>query len=554
MRSTSLPSAIRASSSSGATSSSLCPVRRRVVSRSVEKAKRTFVPAQIHTRQYSLFNSPHPSKPPPYGQPHPVSHPHLISTDELTPGIPPEEYEARRKRLIESLGDGAKVVCMGGTVRLMSQSIFYRFRQATDFYYLTGFNEPDATLILESAPSTSRGYKYTLFVPPKDAHDALWEGERAGVEGAVSVFGADEAYPNTSLSYHLSNILNLSHGQTLYASLPPKPSPSISSQPFHPPSPRRRSSLLKLFSSASSSSSSSSTMGVDINSNDPPHLMIAAALSSEFAQPLEKPIQQLRMIKSPLEIQQMKKAADISSLAHTKVMRSAKAGGRERDLEATFEYECGIRGAERQAYVPVVASGANALVIHYTRNDCVLDPNDLVLIDAGCEYNMYCSDITRTFPVSGQFSDPQRDLYTAVLNAQKECVRRCTVEGGVTLSELHRASCGLLLEELRQIGFKLTVGDVERTLYPHFLSHHLGSDLHDCPTRDRSATLVEGNVISIEPGVYVPYDYKFPKAFHGLGIRIEDEVAFTKDGPLVLSANAPKEIKDVEGACQGLLG
>ncbi|WRT65859.1 uncharacterized protein IL334_002810 [Kwoniella shivajii] len=499
----------------------------------------------VHSRQYSIFNSPHPSKPPLYGQPHPSSHPHLVKSTELTPGIPAEEYESRRKKLMDSLGEGSKVICMGGTVRLMSQSIFYRFRQSTDFYYLTGFNEPDSTLILEYAPSTSRGYKYTLFVPPKDSHDALWEGERAGVEGAINIFGADEAHPNTSLSSFLPSLLSVSPGQSIYASLPPKPSPSASSQPFQPPSPRRRSSLLKLFSSSSNST--------ELNPTDPPHLLLAAALSSEHVLPLEKPIQKIRMIKSTLELKMMKQAAEISSHAHTKVMRMAKPNSKERDLEALFEYECIVNGAERQAYVPVVASGANALVIHYTRNDCVLDQNDLVLIDAGCEYNMYCSDITRTFPVSGQFSDPQRDLYTAVLNAQKECIRRCTIEGDVTLSELHRASCGLLLEELRQIGFKLTVGDVERTLYPHFLSHHLGSDLHDCPTRDRSATLVEGNVISVEPGIYVPYDNRFPKHFHGLGIRIEDEVALTKDGPLVLSANAPKEIKDVEGACQGLL-
>ncbi|OCF32906.1 xaa-Pro aminopeptidase [Kwoniella heveanensis CBS 569] len=498
----------------------------------------------MSARHYSLFNSPHPSKPPRYGQPHPSSHPHLVGETELTPGVPASEYERRRKNLMEYLGEGARVICMGGTVRLMSQSIFYRFRQSTDFYYLTGFTEPDATVILESAPSTPRGYKYTLFVPPKDMHDALWEGERAGVEGAIRIFGADEAHANTSLSSYLPGLLSVSSDQTVYAALPPKPSPSASSQPFHPPSPRRRSSLLKLFSASSTS---------ELNPSDPPHLLLAAALSSEHAVPLEKPIQQLRMKKCPLELGMMKKAAQISSHAHTKVMRHAQAGKSERELEAVFEFECAMKGAERQAYVPVVASGANALVIHYTRNDCVLDPNDLVLIDAGCEYNMYTSDITRTFPVAGKFSQPQRDLYEAVLNAQKECIRRCTIEGNVSLSELHRASCGLLLEELRQIGFKLTVGDVERQLYPHFLSHHLGSDLHDCPTRDRNATLVEGNVISIEPGVYVPYDNKFPKAFHGLGIRIEDEVAFTKDGPLVLSANAPKEIADVEGACQGLL-
>ncbi|ODO07430.1 xaa-Pro aminopeptidase [Cryptococcus wingfieldii CBS 7118] len=499
----------------------------------------------IPARSYASSPLTNP-KPPKFGQPHQSTHPHLVRPGELTPGVPGEEYERRRRKLMESLGEDAKVVIMGGTVRLMSQSIFYRFRQSTDMYYLTGFHEPDATLVLESKPSIPRGYKYTLFVPPKDAHDSLWEGERAGLEGATSIFGADEAHPNSSLSSFLPGILS---SGTVYAALPPSPSPSPSSQPFQPPSSRRRSSLLKLFSPTASSTSPSS----EFQASDPPHLLLAGALSSGRVVPLDRYIQKLRLVKSPVEIALMKRAAEISSRAHEKVMRAAKAGGREAELEAVFEFECAMKGSERQAYVPVVASGANALVIHYTRNDCTLDENDMVLIDAGCEHHMYTSDITRSFPVSGRFTAPQRDLYEAVLNAQKECIKRCQVSDRVNLSELHRASCGLLLEELRQIGFRLSVGDVERTLYPHFLSHHLGSDLHDCPTRDRNATLVEGNVISIEPGVYVPYDNRFPKAFHGIGIRIEDEVAFQKEGPLVLSANAPKEIADVEGACQGLL-
>nr|ODN93281.1 farnesyl-diphosphate farnesyltransferase [Cryptococcus depauperatus CBS 7841] len=494
--------------------------------------------------QARLYSTPNKSsKPPRFGQPHASTHPHLVHPGDLTPGVPAKEYEHRRRQLMEELGDGAKVICMGGTVRLMSQSIFYRFRQATDFYYLTGFHEPDATVILESAPSTSRGYKYTLFVPPKNPHDSLWEGERAGIDGAVNNFGADEAHPNTCLSSFLSSFMSSGN---LFASLPPSPSPSPSSQPFNPVPSRRRSPLMKLFSPALNSPS-------DFLPSDPPHLLLAAALSSERAMPLEKHLQRLRMIKTSVELALMKRAAEISSAAHTKVMRAAKIGGKEADLEAIFGFECAMEGSERQAYVPVVASGANALVIHYTKNDCVLNQDEMVLIDAGCEYHMYTSDITRTFPVSGKFTPPQHDLYQAVLNAQKECIKRCLVQDNTSLSELHRISCRLLLEELKQIGFRLSIGDVERTLYPHFLSHHLGSDLHDCPTRDRNAALVEGNVISIEPGVYVPHDTRFPKAFHGLGIRIEDEVAFQGEGPLVLSANAPKEIVDVEGACQGLL-
>ncbi|RXK34895.1 xaa-Pro aminopeptidase [Tremella mesenterica] len=408
---------------------------------------------------------------------------------------------------------------------------------ATDFFYLTGFDEPEATLVLESN-SSSRGYKYTLFVPPKDTHEALWAGECTGVEGAVSIFGADEAHSNTSLSSFLPSLLRSDH---VYASPPPLPSPSRSSQPFHPRLPRKRSSLLKLFNATSDS----------FGDKDPPHLLIAAALAGEKAQPLEKEVQRLRAVKSPNELARMQLAADISSEGHAKVMRFAEPEKSEAQLAAVFEYHCAMNGADRPAYVPVVASGANALVIHYTHNNCLIEHNDLILIDAGCEHSHYAADITRTFPANGKFTPAQRDLYEAVLNAQKECVRRCRIEDGISLNELHRASCSMLTEELRQIGFRLSPGDLERKLYPHFLSHHLGSDLHDCPSTDRSSPLVNGNVVTIEPGIYVPFDNSFPSAFHGIGIRIEDEVAITPNGPLILSSKAPKEIDDVERACQG---
>ncbi|ORY28643.1 putative X-Pro aminopeptidase [Naematelia encephala] len=482
------------------------------------------------------------SKPPQYGQPTSTTHPHLVKPDELTIGVSAAEYEARRAALMRSLPDGSVVVCMGGTVRLVSQSIFYKFRQATDFFYLSGFNEPDATLVLESRPSSKRGYKYTLFVPPSDPHTALWEGGVSGIEGAIDIFGADEAYPNTLLSTYLPSLLSHSN---IYCSLPPSPSPSAASQPLSLPIPkRRRSSLLKLFSPPSTDG---------LSNDDPPHLQIAAALASERAKPLEKEVQKFRLIKSLAERRLMRKAADLSSEAHTQVMRMAKEGMSEAQLAAHFEYVCAMGGSERPAYVPVVASGANALVIHWTRNDCVLNKDDLVLIDAGCEYGMYASDITRTFPASGAFSAPQRDLYQAVLNAQKECIKLCKV-GAINMNELQRTACSLLTEELRQIGFHLATGDVQRRLYPHYISHHLGSDLHDCPTYDRSAALVEGNTITVEPGIYVPPDSAFPKHFHTLGVRIEDDVAITREGPEILSVHAPKEIVDVEGACQGLLG
>lgn len=219
-----------------------------------------------------------------------------------------------------------------------------------------------------NAPSTPRGYKYILFVPPRDRHELLWSGERTGVDEAVTTFGADEAYPNSHLSEHLSRYLGY---ESIYASLPPSPSPSAASQPISPSSPRRRSSLLKFFAPSEEHK---------FDARDPPHLMLAAALAGNKAKPLEQVTHRLRVRKSDAELRLMKKAADISGLAHKKVMGFAKVGGTEAQIAARFEYECALNGSERPAYVPVVASGANSLVIHYTRNDCVLDENDVSTI------------------------------------------------------------------------------------------------------------------------------------------------------------------------------
>ncbi|KAJ9092019.1 hypothetical protein QFC21_006999 [Naganishia friedmannii] len=504
------------------------------------------------------------SKPPIYGQPHSSTHPHLLSGKELTIGITASEYEERRRKLMARLPEGS---------RLQIQTILAE--TATDFHYLTGFDEPDATLALESRPSSPRGYHYTLYVPPKDAHDEMWEGARTGVDNAITVFGADAAFHNSLLASHLDDLL--SGSENLFVELPPNPSPSASSMPYPmsnhgPPAwKKRRSSLSKLFNSASpSSGTEGGGGGMWSKPSKPPHITLHSALTSGRASRLEPEIERLRLIKSPAELSLMNIAGEISAHAHTAVMKYASADkgmsrskvtGRERrkregDLTAVFEYYCALEGSERPAYVPVVASGANSLVIHYTNNDCELQDGELVLIDAGCEYAHYASDITRTFPVSGKFTEPQKDLYQAVLNVQKECVKRCTVKEEISMAELHRLSCTLMTQELRQIGFKLSPGEVERKLYPHYISHHLGSDLHDCPIVGRSNLsdiLVAGNVITVEPGCYVPSDPSYPKHFQGLGIRIEDDIAFTKDGPLNLSVHAPKEILDIEGACQGAL-
>jgi len=269
---------------------------------------------------------------------------------------------------------------------------------------------------------------------------------------------------------------------------------------------------------------------------------------------LRPELAKLRSIKSEAEIRAMRNSADVSGRAHAKTMRFTDPGLSESALAAHFEYICALSGSQRLAYVPVVASGSNALIIHYTNNNQIIHDDELVLIDAGCELNGYASDITRTYPASGTFTSAQKDLYSAVLAAQKACIELCSELSGLSLNDLHRKSCETLREELKQVGFDLTVGILERELYPHYLSHPLGIDLHESAHFDRGAQLREGMVITIEPGIYVPPSSSFPRHFHNMGIRIEDEVLIGKNNPIVLSVAAPKEIADVEGACQGSIG
>lgn len=278
---------------------------------------------------------------------------------------------------------------------------------------------------------------------------------------------------------------------------------------------------------------------------------VLSTLGLPNVKPLGPVVQKLRSRKSIAERALMRNSGRIAGLAFRDAMGFTRAGMSEHQVAARFEYQCAMAGSERQAYVPVVASGANGLAVHYTANTMLIENNDMMLMDAGCELHGYNSDITRTWPVSGVFTQPQRDLYQAVLNVEKECIKLCTESKGVSLNNIHRESVRLLGMELKQIGFdSLRYGDLERILYPHYISHPLGMDLHDTPSFDRSQKLVEGNVITIEPGCYVFPNDRFPKWFHNVGVRVEDDVLVGKNEPEVLTQEAPKEVKDIEHACQ----
>ncbi|KAG1442386.1 hypothetical protein G6F56_011082 [Rhizopus delemar] len=348
-----------------------------------------------------------------------------------------------------------------------------------------------------------------MFVLPKNADDELWDGPRTGVEGVKEIFGADEAFESKRFTEYLKHIMS-SHKHVFMDS------------------PGKVPTLLSDVSSRS------------LNELD---------AKVQNSMPLSKIVQELRIIKSPSEIEAMKKSGLISSKAFVEAMKWTKPGVTEAQLWAKFEYETRVRGSTVLAYVPVVAGGPNALSLHYVRNDMELKNNDLVLVDCGGEYEGYASDITRTWPVNGKFSDAQKELYRVVLNVNKACIKICTESNSISLNEIHAQSVKLMKQELLKIGFNTTGWDIERVLYPHHIGHYLGLDVHDLPDLDRSRKLKENMVITIEPGIYIPFDDKFPRKYHGIGIRIEDNIVIGKYEPHVLSANAPKEIVDVEFCC-----
>ncbi|KAL6304156.1 peptidase M24, structural domain-containing protein [Sparassis latifolia] len=470
-------------------------------------------------------------KPSAYGQPLYPSHPHLMKPGEITPGIPAEEYERRRRALMDSLPDKSLVVCVAGQVKYMSGKIFYKFRQASDFWYLTGFAEPASALVLEKAPSVPRGYRMTLFSAGTDPAAAQWDGARMSHADVVHHLGADDAQPVDALPAALRALAP--RFDRVYLDLPPSASPRRG----RPSSPK---SLLKYLAPDALSRTD--------------YDVLLDAFSSSKRKPLAPEVGRLRSIKSEAEQRVMRAAADISARAHAKTMRFAQPDMSEHVIAAHFEYLCAREGSLRPAYVPVVASGANALTIHYTANDQLVRDGELILMDAACEYNGYASDITRTFPASGTFTPPQAALYGAVLAAQKALVALCSAAAGHSLAQLHRASCDLLRAELARAGLPCPASGALAELYPHYVGHPVGIDLHESSHFERNEPIKAGMVITIEPGIYVPPSPSYPTHFHNIGIRIEDEVLVGEEHPIVLSVNAPKEIVDVEGACQGQLG
>ena len=414
---------------------------------------------------------------------------------------------------------GAAFFFPASPVYLRNPSVHYPFRQDSNFQYLTGFDEPESFLVLAPNKAGVSGYRMVLFVQPRDPEMELWEGERYGIEGAQKVFGADEAYSIHDLDKRLPGLLD---------------------------------GCEKLY--------------FRVGRNPDQDRRVVAALEAHRASqgrtgrallPLEdsnQAISELRLFKTPDEVELMRKACRISALAHQTAMKETRPGMNEREVEALIDFVFRREGCDRVGYGSIVAGGKNATCLHYRYNNEVLKEGDLLLIDAGGEYSYYTADITRAFPVGRSFTPAQAKAYKLVLDAQKEAIS--CVRPGTTLVEIHLRACEVLTEGMLSLGLlqgnsKEIIRNKEyRRFYPHNTSHWLGMDVHDVGLyykNDEPRVLEPGMVLTVEPGFYVqPSDHKAPAEFHTIGIRIEDDVLVTSDGHDILSKDAPKEIAEIE--------
>lgn len=436
-----------------------------------------------------------------FGQPVHETHPHLLAPGELTPGIAALEYHERRAALCHALPPNSAVFLPSATLKYRSGAVFHAFRQESNFLYLAGFSEPESIAVLRRTGDSLGDYTFHLYCRPKDPQAEQWSGPWSGVDAARDVWNADEAG-------------DIGRAETLLA--------------------EALRGVTKIYTDAELTKQGAPTkLG---------NVMRAVAPGASTA-PLRPHVNSLRAIKSPAEIANMRRAGQASGRAITEAMR--RPWLYEKDLAAFLDYEYQRAGLDGPAYIPVVAGGRKATLIHYVQNNGGLDESELVLVDAGGEYGTYITDITRTWPVSGRFSAPQRDIYEAVLRAQRSSVSLCRASANLTLDKLHSITETALRDQLRTLGFDLSGNAMDR-LFPHHVGHYIGLDVHDIPGYPRNVPLKEGHCITIEPGLYVPDDERFPEHFRGIGIRIEDSVCIGDDDPLILTTEAVKEVDDIE--------
>lgn len=426
------------------------------------------------------------------------------------------EFARRRKNLMGMMDKHTIAIIPGAREVTRSRDTEYPFRQNSDLFYLTGFEEPDAVLVL--VPGRRQG-QVVLFCRERDPDMELWNGYRLGPEGAVAYLGVDDAFPIDDLDEILPGLIEGT--QRIYYSMG-------HDDVFDQRVMGWVNQIRKL-------------------------VRTGAAPPADFTD-LAFLLHEQRLIKSAAEVRVMRKAGEISAAAHVRAMQECQPGRYEYHLEAAIQHTFAEHGARFPAYNSIVGSGANACVLHYTENASKMRAGDLVLIDAGCEYQGYAADITRTFPVSGQFSTEQRAIYDLVLEAQRAAIAK--VRPGNTWNQPHDATVRVITRGLINLGLlrgkerELIKAEAYRDFYMHRAGHWLGLDVHDVGeyrVDGRWRQLEPGMVLTIEPGIYVAADNtKVPKRWRGIGVRIEDDVVVTEQGCDVLTGDVPKRADEIE--------
>ena len=417
--------------------------------------------------------------------------------------LPKEEFEERRTRVFTQMQPNSALLLFSEIEKRRNNDCTYPFRQDSYFWYLTGFNEPNVALLLLK---TEQAEKAIIFLRPRDPLLETWNGRRLGVEHAPQQLNVNEAYSieefATVLPKILKNLTALYHVPEIH------------------------------------------TWG--------DKLVTESAVSFSEILDWRPMLSEMRLIKSLNEIRLMQQAGQITALGHIKAMQTTRPNRFEYEIESDILHEFNRHCARFPSYNSIVAGGSNACILHYTENDCPLNDGDLVLIDAGCEFAMYAGDITRTFPVNGKFSQPQREIYELVLKAQKRAIE--LLIPGNSIKQANDEVIRIKTQGLVDLG--ILKGDVDtlieqqvyRQFYMHGLGHWLGLDVHDVGNygQDKQRILEIGMVITVEPGIYISEDADVPEQYKGIGVRIEDNLLITEYGNKILTAAAPKEIADIE--------
>ncbi|MCP9337452.1 Xaa-Pro aminopeptidase [Stutzerimonas xanthomarina] len=430
--------------------------------------------------------------------------------------IPRTEYVRRRKALMAEMEPNSIAILPAAPMYIRNRDVEHIYRQDSDFQYLSGFPEPEAVIAL--IPGREHG-EYVLFCRERDPARELWDGLRAGQDGAIAEYGADDAFPIGDIDDILPGLIE-GRSRVYYA--------IGSNQEFD-------HRLMEWINTIRSKARQGA---------QPPNEFVA----------LDHLLHDLRLYKSANEVKVMKQAADISARAHIRAMQASRPGLYEYHLEAELDYEFRKGGAKMPAYGSIVAAGKNACILHYRENGALLKDGDLVLIDAGCEIDCYASDITRTFPVNGRFSPEQKAIYELVLAANEEAFKH--IAPGKHWNEAHEATVQVITAGLVELG--VLQGDVDELIsaeaykpfYMHRAGHWLGMDVHDVgdyKVGGEWRVLEPGMAMTVEPGIYIaPDNQDVAKKWRGIGVRIEDDVVVTRNGCEILTGGVPKAVAEIE--------